>query len=216
MCSHWKLNSEKTPFFLVGSSPSLEVCSCPFISCVGRSPTQARTSPDPSPPAKPIWPWRAPLGLGGIGVRAQETCAAPYKARRPRPPPAPRRHPACAQCEAPRRLLPEPPSAPPPRLKTNRRRRPPIPAGPVVLRPRWAHHPIPNELLFRFCALIEPLARRSTGAVACPEPPPPLGRPLFVLSRGRRRGGRFADRPLFFLVIFYIFSRALQTFKKTP
>jgi hypothetical protein len=127
---------KKNPFFLVGPSPSSEVCLCPFISFAGRSPTQARTSPDPSPPAKPIWPWRAPLGLGAIGVRAQETCAAPYKARRPRPPPAPRRRPAYAPCEAPRRLLPEPPCAPPPRLKTNRRRHPPIPAGPVVLRPR--------------------------------------------------------------------------------
>jgi hypothetical protein len=86
-----KIRFRKNPFFLVGPSPSSEVCPCPFISFAGRSPTQARTSPDPSPPAKPIWPWRAPLGLGAIGVRAQETCAAPYKARRPRPPPAPRR-----------------------------------------------------------------------------------------------------------------------------
>jgi hypothetical protein len=135
--------STRSPSPLRG--PATKVCPCPFISFAGRScfagrsppsPTQARTSPDPSPPAEPIWPWRAPPGLGAIGVRAQETCAAPYKARRPRPPPVHRRRPACAQCEAPRRLLPEPPSAPPPHLKTNRRRRPPIPTGPVVLRPR--------------------------------------------------------------------------------
>jgi hypothetical protein len=69
MCSHWKLNSEKNPFFLVGPSPSSEVCPCPFISFADRSPRLARPGPlrpgnqarrSPSEPG--AWPWRARPG----------------------------------------------------------------------------------------------------------------------------------------------------------
>jgi hypothetical protein len=44
----------------------------------------------------------------------------------------------------------------------------------------------------------------------------PFGRPLFVLSRGRRRGGRFVDRPLFFLVIFISSLVSCKPSRKHP
>jgi hypothetical protein len=82
------------------------------------------------------------------------------------------------------------PAAPPPLRETGSASSPytvdrTARASPRRLR-RWARPRTPLDFLLRFCAVVEPLARRSTGAAGHQGHRHHSSLPLSVLSRGRR------------------------------
>jgi hypothetical protein len=114
------------------------------------------------------WPWPPPPGLPR--ARPYKKGAAPCVCPTPCPPPPP---PLCRRRRAATALRRTEPTA---------GGWPPIPAGPVVIRPRWAHHPVPNDPLFWFRASIELLGARIAGATT-----PQGRRPSLCASVQRRK-----------------------------
>jgi hypothetical protein len=92
-----KIKFGKNPFFLVGPSPSSEVCPCPFISLAGRITSQAVARPRPAPaqtrarPRSPFGPRRSPPRTRRrrspaptrLGFRAKHSKLRAYKAAPP-------------------------------------------------------------------------------------------------------------------------------------